>query len=292
MNPNDPINQYEIHQSDETVPEGNLLRDISPSTLFRAFQIMFAKHTIKRKKLPLRLDLSEYQRPDYQYDKQSTMDVAERLKVVSANKDGMKWLYKYDGELQVEFFGKRHVNIPFDDIISRVDISRVGDCFRDVLGITTKVLHRDEKDRPTLQIERIAALAQPNYSAFLGKDELDVYKLEYQEYEDDRVINWMRTVCCPNSSTVADDSYLSLSRADDGNTDIEFVALQQFALPRIMRLLRLDRIKWYREYLTRGAYKSFWFKTSDNIVAQYKGFDVSIGKEPNTTISSPTAKEI
>jgi hypothetical protein len=158
------------------------------------------------------------------------------------------------------------------------------------LGINTEVLHRDDAGRPKLQIERIAALAQPSYTAFLGKDELDVYKLEYQEYGKDEVRNWMRTVCSPNASTSIDDSYMALRRMPDGKTKIEFVAHQQFPLPRIMVLFGLSRWPWFREILTRDAYRKFWTTTSDNILARYRGQeDVFIGR-PAPAALAPTAK--
>ncbi|WP_306521535.1 hypothetical protein [Rheinheimera sp.] len=268
---------YQHHASDETVPQGQLKTDLSLRQLKRAMQIMFAKNTLPRKKLPIRLDLTEFRSADFQYDRSSTQQVADRLKPLPLSGDGMKWIYHYDGELCVQFYGVRHVDINYDDLVRKIEISRVGDCFRDVIGINTEVLKRDGLGRPVLQIERIAALAQPAYSAFLGKDELDVYKLEFQEYHQDQVINWMRTVCSPNASTVADDSYLSLSRLPDGKTKIEFVALQQFPLPRIMVFLGFSRWKWFRELLTRFAYKAFWYTTSDNILARYYGKDFEIG---------------
>lgn len=268
---------YLHHASDETVPQGRLATDVGLKQLSRAFRIMFAKHSLPRKLLPIKLDLTEFKAAGFQYDKSSTQQVADRLKPLPLSSDGMKWIYHYDGELCVQFYGVRYVNINYDELVSKVDISRVGDCFRDVIGINTEVLKRDDQGRPVLQIERIAALAQPDYSAFLGKDELDVYKLEFQEYHNDHVVNWMRTVCSPNASTVADDSYLSLSRMPDGTTKIEFVALQQFPLPRIMVLLGFSRWKWLREFLTRRAYKAFWYTTSDNILARFYGKEFEIG---------------
>ena len=64
--------------------------------------------------------------------------------------------------------------------------------------------------------ERIAAIAQPNYTAFMGKDELDVYKLEHMEYGPDEQRNWMRTVHSPNGSAVCDDGYLAFVRGPEG----------------------------------------------------------------------------
>ncbi|MEW5249683.1 hypothetical protein [Microbulbifer discodermiae] len=270
---------YAKHASDETVPMGNLLSDISPKAIFKAIRIMLAKGSIQQKLLPIALDCSAFKEEGFEYSKAQIEQVVKNLEEIPFREKGMKWIIDFNGELRVQFYGERIVNIPYEDMIEKVDISRVGDCFRDVLGINTEVFKRDDQGRPTLQIERIAALAQPNYSAFLGKDELDVYKLEIQEYEEKKVINWMKTVCSPNASTVIDDSYFALSPSDDGKgTKLEFAALQEFPLPRIMVLLGLSNWKWYREWLTRGAYRRFWNDTSGNVLKMYAGESVTTGK--------------
>ena len=188
----------------------------------------------------------------------------------------MRWIHEPDAVL---FYGVRTLDVPYDDFVARVDISRVGDCFRDVLGINTEVVSRDELGRPLLQVERIAALAQPNYTSFLGKDELDVYKLEFMEYGPDEQRNSMRTICSPNSSTSADDGYLAFCRVPDpGRTRIVFVARQSFPLPRLMVLARLDRWAWLRTVLTEDAYRRFWDETVANIVARYEGRQIGVGR--------------
>ncbi|MCG7537521.1 hypothetical protein [Pseudoalteromonas sp. OOF1S-7] len=278
---------YAKHASDETVPMGNLLSDIAPKTIFKAIQIMLAKGSIEQKLLPLALDCSAFQKEDFTYSKTQIEQVVDNLKQIPFREKGMKWIIDFNGELRVQFYGERIVNIPYEKMVERVDISRVGDCFRDVLGINTEVFKRDDKGRPTLQIERIAALAQPNYSAFLGKDELDVYKLELQEYHDKKVVNWMKTVCSPNASTVIDDSYFALSPSEDGKgTKLEFAALQEFPLPRIMVLFGLSKWKWYREWLTRGAYRRFWNDTSGNVLKMYAGESVATGKPRSVSKTS------
>lgn len=244
--------------------------------MLRAAQIMLFKNTLARKKLPIKLDLQPYLSADFKYDKTSAVEVHQRLRKVPLNREGMGWIYKEDGAF---FYAVRDLSLPYDEFVKRVDVSRVGDCFRDVLGIHTQVVRRDEAGRPLLQVERIAALAQPNYAAFLGKDELDVYKLENMEYGPDDERNWMRTVCSPNASTRADDGYLAFQRRPNGaGTRIEFVANQSFPLPRVMVMLGLSRWVWYRTFLTKHAYRRFWRETMDNILARYEGRDFAIGR--------------
>jgi hypothetical protein len=270
----DPL--YLAHASSETVPEGRLATDWAPRTLLRAMQTMFLKHTLRRKKLPVQLDLAPYRDETFRYDTSSAPQILDRVKHVRMNNEGMRWVYKDDGAY---FHAVHDLDVPYDEFVRHVDIARVGDCFRDVLGIHTHVLRRDEQGRSLLQVERIAALPQPNYAAFLGKDELDVYKLEAMTYGPDEVRNWMRTVCSPNASTRADDGYMAFRRrADGGGTHIEFVANQSFPLPRVMVLLRLDRWVWYRNFLTRHAYRRFWHETLANMLARYEGRTFAVGR--------------
>ena len=284
-----PDQLYRRHAAPNTVPQGHLRSDLSPKALFRAAQITLAKSTLSRKRLPLKLKLDEFQSPDFRYDTTSAEKVLELLEEVPLNSQQLRWIHQDDAVL---FYAVRFVDIPYDDFVERVDVSRVGDCFRDVLGINTKVLRRDDAGRPLLQVERIAALAQPNYTAFMGKDELDVYKLEFMEYGADEQRNWMQTVCSPNGSTHADDGYLAFSRASGGlQTRIEFVARQSFPRPRVMVLSRLDRWDWFRTLVTESAYRRFWKDTFNNIMARYEGKEIGIGR-PNRAKGSGSAKSV
>ncbi len=269
-------NLYRRHAAPNTVPQGSLRTDLSPRQILRAAQLTLAKSTLSRKRLPIKLDLSTYRSPDFTYDTASGLEVERLLQEVPLDSEGLSWIHRPDGVL---FYAIRFVDIPYDKFVERVDVSRVGDCFRDVLGINTQVLHRDDAGRPLLQVERIAALAQPNYTAFLGKDELDVYKLECMEYGADEQRNWMRTVCSPNASTSADDGYLAFSRVPNPHqTRVVFVARQAFPFPRIMELTRMSRWTWLRTRLTEAAYRRFWNDTFANIMARYEGKPIGIGR--------------
>ncbi len=268
---------YLHHAAPNTVPQGHLAKDVSPRAMLRAAQIMLAKGTLTRKKLPVRLDLDPYRSPEFQYDTTSGEQVHKRLLEVPLTSNGLRWIH--DVDKAVLFYAVHYVPVPYEEFVETVDISRVGDCFRDVLGINTEVVRRDAAGRPLLQIERIAALAQPNYTAFLGKDELDVYKLENIEYREHEQHNWMRTVCSPNGSTWADDGYLAFQSVDNGAaTRIEFVARQAFPRPRLMTMLALDRWQWFVVTITEAAYRRFWKETLGNILLRYQGKPIGVGR--------------
>jgi hypothetical protein len=267
---------YARHAARNTVPQGRLRTDLAPKALLRALQITLAKPTVSRKRLPIRLDTDRFLAPDFVYDDGPVLRAHAALQQVPADRTGLAWVHLPNG---VQFSAFRDVDIPYDELVQRVDISRVGDCFRDVLGITTQVLRRDESGRPTLQLERIAALAQPNYTAFLGKDELDVYKLERIEYGPDEQRSWMRTVCSPNASTSADESWMAFRRLPDpAKARIEFVAHQTFPRPRIMVATGLSRWPWFVVTVTENAYRRFWHDTLGNVLRRYEGASVAIGR--------------
>ncbi len=249
----------------------------TPTTLRRAAQVFFAKKTVSRKQPAVLRDLAEYESSDFVYDTTSLDRVQRLIDAVPADSRGMRWVH--DGEA-VLFYVEHDLDAPYDEFVSRVDISHVGFTFRDVLGITTAVARRDEEGRSTLQLERIAAIAQPNYTAFMGKAELDVYKLERIDYGPDEQRNWMRTVHSPNGSAVCDDGYLAFVRGPSGGTTIRFLACQQFPVPPMMKLLRVDRWKWLRRQLTESAYRRFYGTTMTNLMASYHGIDFRVGKAP------------
>ena len=253
--------------------------------LLRAAQIVFAKGTVSRRQPPVVRNLAEYESPDFVYDTTSLEAVQRRMEAVRPDARGMRYVHSPEVVL---FYVERDLAIPYDEFVSRVDISKVGLMFRDVLGITTRVVKRDEHGRSLLQLERIAALAQPNYSAFMGKDELDVYKLEKMDYSHDEQRNWMRTVHSPNRSALCDDGYLAFVRTATGTTRITFLACQHFPMPRLMVLTGVARWAWLKNRLTESAYRRFFDETMDNIVAGYEGRDFRIGRGPRPGTSTAT----
>jgi hypothetical protein len=251
--------------------------------LARATQVFFAKRTVARKQPPITWDISRFRSPDFRYDTTDLQKVRDRLSEVPADRHGMRYIH---GPQEVLYYAERDLDAPYDEFVARVDIARVGLMFRDVLGITTEVLRHNEQGRTTLQLERIAALAQPNYTAFFGKKELDVYKLESLEYGPDAQRNWMRTANSPNGSALCDDGYLGFVRRDDGGTRITFLACQHFPIPRLMELAGVNKIPWLKNLLTEVAYRLFFGATFKNIVAAYDGRDYRIGRASSRRGSS------
>ena len=241
-----------------------------------ATQIMLAKRTVSRLEPAFSIDLGQYGPADFESCIPSLEAVERRLLRVPADSRGMRWVHLAD---EVLFYGARTFDVPYEDFVSKVDIGHVGQFYRDSIGVTTVVVDRDGLGRTRHQGVRVVALPQPNYAAFMGKDELDVYKLETIDYNQDEQRVWMLTVHSPNGSAVCDDGYMSFSRSPDGTgTVVAFLACQNFPIPPLMGLLRLDRWKWFKKLVTEDAYRRFCNAMWRNINDCYHGRDFHVGR--------------
>ena len=103
--------------------EGFRLAVARSGALVRATQIVFAKATVARRQPPVLRDLAEYRAADFHYDTSSLEGVKRLIDAVPANAQGMRWIHKADVEY---FYVERDLHAPYDQFVSRVDISRVG----------------------------------------------------------------------------------------------------------------------------------------------------------------------
>jgi hypothetical protein len=255
-----------------------------PEILAWAIQITLAKRTVSRLEPEFSIDLGAYGTADFEGCIPPLKAVERRLLEVPADSRGMRWIHLPD---EVLFYGERRFDVPYEDFVSKVDIGHVGRFYRDSIGVTTQVVDRDELGRTRHQGVRIVALPQPNYAAFMGKDELDVYKLETIDYSENEQRVWMLTVHSPNGSAVRDDGYMSFSRSPDGTgTVVAFLACQNFPIPPLMALLRMDRWKWFKTLVTEDAYRRFCTLMMRNIEDCYHGQDFQVGRPGKQLIAS------
>ncbi|MFZ8201768.1 hypothetical protein [Alteromonas portus] len=246
------------------------------ANIIRGPRIFFAKNTIRYSAFPFELDLSDFNFSDYENIIPFLNRVDNQLSQTSENKHGMQFIHL--GET-VYFKSKNTLNIPFSDFVSKVDIAHVGLFYRDSLSANTKVVEKDEDGRSILQAVRIVALPQPNYSSFLGKGNLDVYKLEKIVYTENFQQVWMKTVLSPNNSAVCDDGYMKFESVDQGRaTTVSFLACQNFPIPPLMALAKLDKWTWLKEKLTEAAYTTFSNRMMKNIEDCYYSKDFRVGK--------------
>jgi hypothetical protein len=241
---------------------------------------MLAKPTIGRVQPSFELDLSTYDDVDFEGIIPSLLEVERALRQVPLDRHGMCWIHH---PVTTWFYGERTFNVPFEDFIARVPIDHVGQFYRDAIGVTTVVAARDERSRTRLQGVRVVALPQPNYAAFMWKQDLDVYKLEKLDYAADSQQVWMRTVHSPNGSAVCDDGYMAFRRTKDGQgTVASFLACQNFPIPPLMALTRMDRWVWFKKVVTESAYRRFCLVMWRNIEDCYWGRNFHVGRRGAT----------
>ncbi|CAH9050245.1 hypothetical protein PSECIP111951_00151 [Pseudoalteromonas holothuriae] len=245
------------------------------ANISKAPQVFFAKNTIRRKKYSFDVDLAKYSISDYDQIIEVLRQVEAEVLSAPKSNDSMHWVHFKD---TVYFYGERVFELPFDDFVQKVDIAHAGDFYRDSVGLVTRVVQQDQYGRPTYQGARIIALPQPNYAAFMGKGELDVYKLEKVEYSQNEHRVWMKTVHSPNGSAACDDGYLMFQRTANNQVKVVFLACQSFPAPPLMAVLFLDRWTWFKDTLTEAAYRSFCNRMMKNIEACYKGEKFKVGR--------------
>ncbi|MEW5249681.1 hypothetical protein [Microbulbifer discodermiae] len=246
------------------------------ANIAKAPQVFFAKNTVKRRKYSFDIDLSKYSLDDYTEIIGVLRQIETEVLSAPGSRDGMHWVHFRD---TTYFYGEQLFRVPFDDFVDKVDVAHAGDFYRDSIALVTQVVQQDELGRATYQGARIVALPQPNYAAFLGKGNLDVYKLEKVEYSQDEHRVWMKTVHSPNGSASCDDGYLLFQRTPSNYVKVAFLACQSFPVPPIMALFFLDRWKWLKDTLTEAAYRSFCARMMKNIEACYKGENFKVGRK-------------
>ncbi|WP_306521539.1 hypothetical protein [Rheinheimera sp.] len=252
------------------------MRDVI-TNIARAPRIFFAKQRVVRELKPLLIDIQQYQPADYEKIIPVLRDIEQQLLAVPPNKAGMRWIHQQD---TVYFYGERDFALPYDDFIQKVDITHAGKFYRDSVSTDTKVVLTDPQARAVHQVVRIVALPQPNYAAFMGKGDLDVYKLEKIDYSDDEQKVWMYTVFSPNGSALCDDGYLSFKKIAGGaGTRVAFLACQNFPVPPVMALLQLDKWHWLKKQLTEHAYQVFCNQMFNNIKDCYAGIRFDVGRD-------------
>ncbi|WP_317931737.1 hypothetical protein [Streptomyces cellostaticus] len=249
----------------------------------RAFGVSFATGSLAQCKVALGnvtlgLDLGAYDPSDYDAVADQLEPLEALLDALPTDGNGMRWRHD-DGA--VLFACERTVAVPYDEFVSRVDISQAIRLTADYLGGCVAPVDRDEAGRVIRQAERSIALPQPNYLAFFGADLLDVCKLEsIRRTADTQCLSWS-AVRSPNDSAVLDDGSVIFSRADGGaRTKIIIRTHQQFTLPLVLRMMDLDG--WPRvpgipgtpgvkRLLVEDAYRRFFTTTLDNFEACYQG---------------------
>lgn len=243
--------------------------------LMEGYGIIYDKDRVWRKQTPLGLDLKRYSLCDYE----AIVDYMEPLAQVAAqtppDRNGLRWRY-IDKSVLFEF--SRTLPIEFDEFVSHVEISKAVHMMNDNIGGASEPVSVDSQGRITHQAERNIYLPQPNWMVIFGGKVIDVGKLEFVRYEENRRQIFWRTVTSANESATFDDGIVTFARDDVGKTAITIVARQQFALPSIWQAINMDFIPQVKDTLVSDAYTTFFSRTMANYEAVYEGRDVGTGR--------------
>ena len=240
-----------------------------------AWRTLFLKDQLRWQDVSLDLDLSAFSLTDYE----AVVDYVESLEALiqntPADHHGLRWRY-LDGSVLFQF--SRVLDAPFDRFVQQVDISRSIQFMKDYIGGCCVPIARDETGRVTHQAERNLYLPQPNYLVLYGGKAIDVAKLEFIDYGENRQKIFWRTVKSSNSSAEFDDGSVSFSPVGDCQTLVKIMARQKFTLPLFWQVVNLDLNPPVKNFLVSDAYYSYFSGTINNFEAQYEGRPFRIGQ--------------
>lgn len=242
--------------------------------LLTAWQTLYDKERIRRREVPLGIDLDPYASDDYEAVAGYILPLTQIVRHTVPDRNGLRWRY-LDGSVLFEYV--RVIPVPYDDFVAGVDIAAAVQMMYDNIGGVRVPVQRDEDGRILHQAERNIYLPQPNWMVLFGGTPIDVGKVETLRYETDRQQIFWRTVTSANDSAEFDDGMVTFAR-HDGGVEVRIVARQKFALPLIWQAIDLDYVPSVKDALVSDAYDRFFSRTLANYEAAYEGRTPSLGR--------------
>ena len=242
-----------------------------------AWRTNFAKHQLARVSGSINVDPNAYDAADYEAIEPYVDALEGLIMAIPPSADGIR-LLRVDGANL--FAAERTIDLPFEELVARVDVARAISLMNDYAGGRTLVVSRDAHGRPIQQLERNVYLTQPNYVAATGGRAIDVTKLELVRREPDRHRIVWRTVSSDNDTADRDDGTMAFERIA-GGTRIRIAGLQRFRLPLVWQVVRVELAPRLLELLTRDAYRTYVDGTVANVRAAFDGDDVTVGYAPD-----------
>jgi uncharacterized protein (DUF362 family) len=249
-----------------------------------AMRVLYRKDSLQRIEASLNIDLAQLSLSDYESIVAYLEPLAELIGNVAPDANGLRWRY-LDGSVLFEF--SRVIPAPYDDFVSRVDISKAIEFMNDYIGGVAVPVAHDEAGRVTHQAERNLYLTQPNYLVLYDGKAIDVTKLEHVTYAKDVQKIFWKTIKSENNSAAFDDGIVTFARTDDGETHVTVFGRQQFTLPLFWQAVNLDLNPLLKDFLVTYAYTNFFTRTLANFEAKYEGRDIRIGRAWNPVENEP-----
>jgi uncharacterized protein (DUF362 family) len=242
--------------------------------LLESYRILNAKDGVRRRHVPLGIDPEAFDRAEYERPLEELLQMRALLRDQPVEMNGLRWRYINEA---VVFEIERSFPVAFDEFVSAIDVSKTIQYMNDYLGGVVVPVRLDERNRATHQAERNLYLPQPNYLVLTGGDVIDVTKLEYVQYSDDRHRMSWKTIKSENASATYDDGIVTFTRAGDG-THVSICGRQLFALPQFWQIVNIDLIPSLKTQLVTHAYTTFFQRTFSNLEALIEGRDIRVGR--------------
>ena len=239
-----------------------------------AWRLSYDKSRLRRRQVPLGIDLESYNPNDYNAVADYITPLATIARQTPPDANGLRWRY-IDGSVLFEY--RRLLPIPYDRFVERVDICKAVELMYDNIGGVRVSVKKDRRKRTVHQAERNIYLPQPNWMVFFGGEEIDVGKIEVIDYGEERQQIFWRTVTSANRSAEFDDGLVAFIRRHDA-IEIQIVARQKFALPLFWQAVNMDYFPEIKDRLVSDAYNTFFSRTIANYEATYEGRETRIGR--------------
>ena len=241
----------------------------------RAWATQFGKDGLHRIEAPINVKPDTITDADYAAVDPELRPLTALLDGVDADETGLRWRM-HDGAIL--FDGVRRYPIPFDRFAAAVEIGRTIQYMNDYIGGSSIVTARDTAGRALHQLERNLYLPQPNYTALIGGEIIDVTKIEAITYARDRHRMVWKTILSANGSARADDGVVTFEALGQ-DTLVTIWGRQHFRQPPLIEAFDLDLYPALKRALVEDAYHRFFARTFANLEAVAEGRDVRIGRD-------------
>jgi uncharacterized protein (DUF362 family) len=247
----------------------------SMNSSLEIWQTLYDKDRLYRQKVPLGIELENYNNADFKAIVDYMMPLATIASHTRPDQNGLRWRY-IDESVLFEF--KRFLPIAYTDFVEKVDICHAVQMMYDNIGGAYVPIKRDKQGRVIQQAERDIYLPQPNWMILFGGQTIDVVKLESIQYTKSQQQIFWKTVSSPNDSAEFDDGIVTF-RKEAGGTSITIVARQKFTLPLIFQTINIDYLPYFKDAIISNAYTMFFTRTTANYEAAYEQRNPLIGRD-------------
>lgn len=245
------------------------------ATGLEAWRTLFAKDRLRRRELPLGLELSRFQPGDYEAVAGYLEPLERLIASTPPERSGLRWRY-FEGSVLFQY--SRLIEAPFADFTAKVDICRSVSFMKDYIGGRRVEVARDALGRVIHQAERTSYLPQPNYLVLYGGKPIDVAKLELIRYAPGEQKIFWRTLKSDNGSAEFDDGTVAFTAEGPERTRVSVMARQKFTLPLFFQAANLDLNPLVKDALVAREYHAYFEETLDNFEACYEGREFQIGR--------------